>query len=40
MSFELAGYVVLRYRWHEVTHEPGRVAREIRAALVASTRSG
>jgi hypothetical protein len=34
-----AGYVVLRYTWHEVAHEAGRVAREIRAALASSTSS-
>ena len=35
-----AGYEVLRYRWHEITHEPSRVVREIRAALDTSTGSG
>jgi very-short-patch-repair endonuclease len=33
------GYEVLRYRWHDITHEPSRVAREIRATLDASTPS-
>jgi len=28
-----AGYTVLRYTWTHVTHEPSRVAAEIRAAL-------
>jgi hypothetical protein len=28
-----AGYLVLRYRWAEIVHEPARVAAEIKAAL-------
>ncbi|MEJ7875792.1 MAG: type IV toxin-antitoxin system AbiEi family antitoxin domain-containing protein, partial [Solirubrobacterales bacterium] len=28
-----AGFIVLRFTWTHVTHEPGRVAAEIRAAL-------
>ncbi len=38
VSLRSAGYTVLRYTWHEIVHEPARVAAEIRCAL-ASTRS-
>jgi very-short-patch-repair endonuclease len=32
-TLELAGWTVLRFTWHDLTHQPAQVAAQIQAAL-------